>query len=577
MHSPRTNWIFHFLLTLLFPVLALNISPVVYAASFGPDLFEPYFERVNAGVNPESNGMEALLEDKNGVLWIGTQFGLLRFDGYRFRKFAPVPGNPNSLSGAYVRTLWLAPDGKIWVGTIADGVSVLDPRSERFEQIRYDPNQVSSIGVGTINAIAGDANGGIWVASEHALNYRAPGKTGWIQYRHQLADPHSLASDEVDSLLKDRQGHLWIGTSNGLQRLRADGRGFDLIASDLFDADSLAGKSVDAIFEAADGKLWIAIDGGTIAWMDPQTLKLHWPMSSKGTNSLGARTVFGMAQPQNDQIWLATESGIRVLSSQDGQVLKNLHRDVTRPGTLIAEEVLSMLTDRNGHVWIGTGVGGGLQRYTPQNKAISLLQHSDAHPGSISAGYVQSMLELANGNILIAVSGKGIDIFDREKGRIGRYQPSSVTLQPLQQDWVLAMAQMPDGSIWVDDASGVGLQRLKSGSKNWESFGVDQGLPSGVVNVMQVTRDGQLWVGTESGIARMRATQKLFEVMPIPEQLNTAISSLVEGSDRHLWVGSSAGLWSFGLDNNVWQAFLHDAKRPESLTSFCDRDCSRRG
>ncbi|MFZ6862632.1 response regulator [Undibacterium sp. Ji67W] len=567
MSSSWSKAILKKFLSLLFFVGSLGFSVFSYAGGFSAELIDPYFDRVYGGANIDSNGMGAMIEDKDGVLWIGTQFGLLRYDGYRFRRFVPVSGDPNSLAGAYVRNLWLAPDGKIWIGTLADGLSILDPRTERFENQRNDPMQSGSIGSGTINAISIDQNTAAWVATEHALNYRAPGSLMWKQYRHNAADQHSLASDEVDSLLHDRHGNLWIGTASGLQKLRADGHGFDSVASDPYDKQSLAGKSVGAIFEAADGKLWIAVDGGGVAWLDAQTLKLHWPENFKGINFLGARNVFSIAQPQNDQIWMATESGIRILSANDGRVLKSIHRDLARPGTLLAEEVVSLLVDHIGHVWVGTGIGGGLQRYNPQNKAISLIQHSDSKPESLSAGYVQSILELSNGDILVAVAGKGVDIFNREKGRIGNYHPSSFSLQPMQQDWVLAMAQMPDGSLWVDDAGGVGLQRLKPGSKNWKTYGPDQGLPSGVVNVMHVMRDGTLWLGTESGIARWRDKEDLFEVIPVPEQLNTSISSLSEDNNRHLWVGSSAGLWSFLLDKSVWQAYTHDAKRPESLIS----------
>ena len=555
------------LLAIFFSIGIFCVPVPALAAAFSPDLFEPYFQRVNGGANSDSNGMDAMLEDKDGLLWIGTQFGLLRYDGYRFRKFTPITGDAQSLSGAFVRNLWLAPDGKIWVGTLADGISILNPHTERFENLRHDPHQSGSIGEGTINAIADDAKGGMWVASEHALNYRSPGSLVWSQYRHNEVDHHSVASDEISSLLHDKNGQLWIGTANGLQRLRTDGHGFDAIASDPYDTQSLAGKSIDTLFEAEDGKIWITIEGGGLVWLDPQSLKLHWTQGNEGSNPLGARAVFSIAQVQPDQIWLATESGIRIISASDGHVLTSLHRDTARPGTLMAEEVLSLLTDHTGHIWVGTGIGGGLQRVTPQNTSISLLLHSDLKPESLSAGYVQSMLELANGNILLGIAGKGIDIFDREKGRIGNYHPSSFSLQPMQQDWVLAMAQMPDGSLWVDDASGVGLQHLKPGSKKWEAFGVAQGLPGGIVNAMLVSREGELWVGTDSGIARWREAQKSFEKMPIPEQLNTGISSFSEGDGNHLWVGSSAGLWSFLSDKNTWQGYLHDAKRPESLIS----------
>src|SRR5689334_21038717 len=81
----------------------------------------------------------AMVQDAQGLLWIGTQDGLVRYDGYGYKVFRPRAGDTASLGGSYIRALHAARDGRLWVGTFSGGLSVFDPRSERFTQYRHDP------------------------------------------------------------------------------------------------------------------------------------------------------------------------------------------------------------------------------------------------------------------------------------------------------------------------------------------------------------------------------------------------------------------------------------------------------
>jgi ligand-binding sensor domain-containing protein len=112
---------------------------------------EPEFETLRDAGTINNQTITALLQDAHGLIWIGTQSGLIRYDGYRLRKFAHKAGDPFSLAGDFVYCLSLAKDGRIWIGTASDGISVLDPSSERFEHFRHDdkvPNGLSGCRTG---------------------------------------------------------------------------------------------------------------------------------------------------------------------------------------------------------------------------------------------------------------------------------------------------------------------------------------------------------------------------------------------------------------------------------------------
>ena len=117
------------------------------------------FQRIRIPDDVPAHLTTALAEDRDGFLWIGTQGGLVRFDGYEFKTFKPAPDDPGSLGGSYVRAVLATRDGRIWVGSFADGVSVYDPKRESFDRYRHDPSNPTSLSHDRVEALAEDADG----------------------------------------------------------------------------------------------------------------------------------------------------------------------------------------------------------------------------------------------------------------------------------------------------------------------------------------------------------------------------------------------------------------------------------
>src|SRR5262245_32899123 len=155
------------------------------------------FRRVPIPDDVPAHLVTALAEDKDGFLWIGTQGGLVRYDGYEFRLHKPDPGNAASLGGSYVRTLLVASDGRLWMGTFGGGVSVYDPARESFERYRADPASPRGLSHDRVEALAEDRDGRIWIATYEGLDRLDP-RTGAVSHhRHDPSDRGSLADDRV--------------------------------------------------------------------------------------------------------------------------------------------------------------------------------------------------------------------------------------------------------------------------------------------------------------------------------------------------------------------------------------------
>jgi signal transduction histidine kinase/ligand-binding sensor domain-containing protein len=539
-------------------------------AEFG--FAEPHFSNVGDFDSVPGGIITALAQDKRGWLWIGTQRGLVRFDGYRFRLFVHDSSDPASLAGDNITALWAAPDGRLWIGTYSDGLSILDPEREQFSHLRHEPAQPASLANGMVWAFAGDAAGGLWIGTNDGLDYAAPGTGALQHFRHDRANPASLANNRVRSLLLDRDGLLWIGSSAGLQRHRPGTQEFMRIESDPANPDSLAGQEIRSMFQARDGKLWLGTRENGAAWLEtkPETMagqpRLHRILPDpQRTDRLSHGWIHSIAQPKPDQIWLGTYGGgINILAAQDGRVLQRVRHDPGTSGSLALDDISPMLVERSGLLWIGTW-GAGLQQHNTQNQALRMIRQR--RPNGLSYADVSSVLELQDGRILVGSGGNGIDILDRRRGLIGAYRPQTVAGGELADGNIRALAQTPDGTLWVGTRQ-AGVQRLTPGSTRWQSLAIAQGLPDNNVNQFMQTRDATLLVGTNGGVARWDNGQQRFVAL---RQANghamlSAVKTMAEDSGKRLWFGSNDGLWLL-LPGAPGLTVVHSDGQPGSLIS----------
>ena len=542
---------------------------------------QPQFDRIGDETSIPSGAITAFAQDARGMIWIGTQLGLVVYDGYHFRPFTHSANDPTSLAGNFVSALWAAKDGRIWVGSVSDGLSVFDPATERFERRKHDPKQPSSLSAGRISALIGDKQGGIWIATSNGLDYLPPGNQNsksphFTHYRHDPANLNSLLNNQVNSLLVDRQGRLWVGSASGLQRLSQDRKGFERIAGSnppnaaLFEPLTPGDSGpemidIQTLFEAQDGKLWLGTSKRGAAWLAANTVtsptldapELHWLALSKitppqttppqaGSASANANIetlshpwVTCFAQVRSDQIWLGTNGGgINIVAAADGQILQHLRHDPALVGSLALDAVRALFLDHAKLLWVGNW-SAGLQRYNSNNTMLRLLRHGQKLPTGLSHPDVRSVLELDDGRILFGSSGNGIDIFDRERGLVGGYRVGQ--LGGLPDATVRAMIKTQDGALWAGTQAGA--VRLLPGSTAWQAV---PGLPGQQVRRFLQSRNGDLWVATDRGVARWNGVNPpQFEAVPDENGKPMQSLSLTLAEDRQgrIWIGSENGLW----------------------------------
>jgi Predicted periplasmic ligand-binding sensor domain len=155
-----------------------------------------------------------IAQDRRGFLWIGTETGLNRYDGYNFKVYLEDRENPRAISNNYVWCLLEAQDGTLWVGT-DNGLSRYVPETDDFVNYRPDPGNADSLSNNRIFALAQDHSGFIWIATDEGLNRLDPATGIFTRYLAGPGGKSGLSHNSIHALLVDRSGVLWIGTDGG--------------------------------------------------------------------------------------------------------------------------------------------------------------------------------------------------------------------------------------------------------------------------------------------------------------------------------------------------------------------------
>jgi len=515
--------------------------------------FTARFELVSDLENVPDGVVTALVQDDAGFLWIGSTRGLIRFDGYSFRRYVHRAGDPTSISGNLIRSLLLSKDGRLWVGTDADGVSVFDPHSETFATFRHVSTKPNSLAAGAVITMTEASDGAIWIGLRGGgLAKLDPGIAKITSYRVGEVGGLAPRDDFIHSLHIDPLGDLWIGTRAGLRRLRARSTQIELVLSASVDASGLDTDTVYSLLEASDGLLWVGTQMGQLMLVDRRTLAVERPQIQQGTAPGTLDSVSTMVQLRNGEVWLGRSSGIEVREAGSGRLLRQIRHHPGRPTGLAGNEVRALLQDRSGLLWVG-GFGGGVQWHDPNNQWAKVLRGAEGHNGVFEQPDVSSLLERRNGELWLGTRGRGVAILDANLKLVGGLSPETQSGEGLSVGWITALAEDITDHIWLGSRDG--LRRYDPVSGEFQRFGVNEGLDNLSVRRLFIDSRNALWIGTGDGLFVLRSGQTLIERLSLADArpLLGEFNAIAEGKDGSMWLGASTGLFRAAANASTLQ------------------------
>jgi ligand-binding sensor domain-containing protein len=429
-------------------------------------LDEPTFTTVGDTRSINDGVVTALSQDERGLIWIGTTVGLVRYDGYQLRPVA-VGGKPNTGAApapggsSFVRAVLSAPGGVLWVGLDGEGLARLDTARQVWTRHGPDPKKAGALTNGTVRALAMGQDGALWVGTTGGGLHRLAQKAATFE-NHTRASG-ALPDDRVQSLLVDSRGDLWVGTWNGLVRLRRGAQKFELVWSEPSRAGSLAGRIVAMLGEAPDGRIWAGTRQGELVLIDPASgegVLAEQAADLPGARLSGAtRSYTAMAVAGPDEIWVSGANGVELRDSRDGRLVMRLARDARKPWGLAANNVVALLRERSGSLWLGS-YGGGLQRHSPGSGMWGRRGDVD-EDNSLFNGDVRSLHQLRNGEVWAGMGERGVAVLDPQLRHIGQILtnapgPGRPPGKAVFKGGVVgAITQSTDGSVWVGTDGGV--------------------------------------------------------------------------------------------------------------------------
>jgi diguanylate cyclase (GGDEF)-like protein len=495
----------------------------------------------------------ALVQGHDGFIWIGTQGGLARWDGYRFKAYKADPSVSGSLPDNWVQTLYVDSAGRLWVGTTSGRLARYDSLHDRFDTVSL------GLKAGQIHvaAIVDDGHGGLWIGTDDGLRH-LDAKARLVGVVHGGAQ--GLPDGRTQTVLRDRSGTLWVGTATGLAGWAAGASGFVQI--------SLGGsmRGVSALFQGEDGRLWIGTVRNGLFVIDRQNAT---PRPIGEDAHLPPSAVSSIREVGPHEIWAGLRSsGVVSVNTSTGSATLIQH-DRTVPTSLAHNDIWALLRDDAGSMWAG-GTGG--LSYHPRNSGlITTVFGAQQRPGGLNASDVVSILATRDGHVWLGYIDGGVDVIDPSRGLIAALRPSRASPdRSLPRETVFSMVEGRGGKVYIGTRRGLYVSDLSARVVRLLTLrGRD---PHNPVNALLYDA-GVLWVGGEydgvwaivpSGGART-ADRVVFAPSAKGKLTNPNTNILLRGAGRDVWVGTRNGLNRIDLDTHRIETIAADQTDPYAL------------
>jgi len=541
------------------------------------------FEHLSVKQGLSQADVNCILQDSRGMMWFGTQDGLNRYDGYGFRVYKQDPGKPGSLNDSWIVSIAETPDGTLWAGTRGNPgiLNRFDRLTETFTQVPTDSAPLKGARISAVRPSYQDAFGNVWSGTiGGGLARRAPGTGGVTTYRHDPADPGSIADDRVYAVAGDHLGEIWIGTHEGLDRFDRKTGTFVHYRHDEKDPASLSDSWVWPIFEDRTGTLWVGTVRGGLNRYDRGTGGfVRFRHEETDPRSISNDRLYSIYQDASGVIWVGTaEHGVDRFQPDLSAFTRYAHTP-SNPASLINDDVVAACVTRSGVPWIGTR--GGLERLNRSAGTFTHYTHDPSNPGSIADNTVECILEDRSGSLWLGTFAGGLDRFDPRTGRCTHFRHDPAKSTSLSDNRIYALAEDRDGALWVGTYGG-GLNRLDRASGTFTCFAHHDSIPGSLgapgVFALCEDHDGVLWVGTfGGGLDRLNRESGTFTHFrhddADPGSLsNDVVACIHEDLAGTLWIGTAGGLNRFdpatgkfrrytqkdGLPNDVIFGILND-------------------
>jgi PAS domain S-box-containing protein len=511
----------------------------------------------------EQSSVLCILQDKKGFMWLGTEQGLNRFDGYNFLVYKFQHDDPNSLSNGYVRSIHEDPAGILWIGTDGGGLNRFDPKTRQFTHFLIDPESIDSLS-NISNVIFEDHLGELWIGTAGGgLNKFDKEKEIFIHCPVNCTTPDRLSHNHINAIYEDNLGTLWIGTDGGLNQLDP---GMNQIKP-----AALTDKKVLAIYQDNTGELWIGTDNGFYKYAYESGQFIHFQIPCDDKNAASANVIRSFYQDHLGTFWIGTDYGLHIFDRQENKYY-SYYVDLNDPHSLAGNAIRDIYQDRSGALWVGT-YGAGFNKLNRTEPSFNHYYSNPKNPDSFISQDVFAIYEDPVGVLWIGTYGEGLVGFNRQTDEFINYRNRPDDPNSLSDNRIWSIYGDQQGMLWIGTAED-GLNQLhpKTGkciryqhqSQNPNSLG------NNTVSSIIVDPGEIVWIGTDGGLDRFDPKRNIFvHYKTKPKNPNTLVHNNVyilhEDRSGMLWLGTKGGLSIFDPKSETFTSYPINRLDPNSL------------
>ena len=542
--------------------------------------------------------VHCIIEDQYGFLWIGTDDGLNRYDGYEFIVYKNNIWDTTSLSSPVINLLAEDQEGNIWVGT-PNGLNLYNRHSDSFVRFTHDPeNEYSISNNDDIKALLIDQNNKnyLWFGTKGGgLNLLDIKMQKFYNFKYDSMNTNSISGDKVQALYQDSFGDFWIGTDHaGLNRIRlntipktADGKydasRFSSIVFEHYlnsgkDHKSLHSSSIASIYEDIKNNIWILSRVGILIYDRGEDKLVPSSYSESFSDEFNKEHIHEMLEDRNGVYWFGAHSTLFQLNPNSNKLKKYI---LNKEG-IRADGNQGLWEDNAGNIWAATW--DGIVKVYKDDSLFEHFYHNDDDPTLPAALYTYSILADRSGKVWIGTVA-GLRVMELDENGNVSFKNYFEHLKIKQGD-VWSLVEDHNGSIWaVVDYSLVRINprtdaivEYKNGSENLNSLNFQNKSNNiGGVNLLLDDEDN-LWISAWGGGISKVGLKDLYETKNLrdvkfknyfndPDDPGSSVNHFYLDRSGNLWICTrTGGVIRFNPRTEKVKSYTQDINNPNSLS-----------
>lgn len=506
-------------------------------------------------------------QDKEGFIWMGSDDGLNRYDGYQFKVYRSIPGDSNSLSGNIVTCFLQADDGNIWLGT-KEGLNKLNPLNDHISRYKAIKEDATTLSHNIIHTIVKDHKGFLWIGTAKGIDKFDPNTGKVIQHISELG--------AAQQLYMDKQRNLWIKTPLAIYRMSLEKGELEKLLELSIPKGNVVNSNFD-IYQDDEGDVLIGTNQGLYQYSYQRSEFVQFKNEENDRHSLSNDVITSIMQDEQGSIWIGTYDGLNEFDKKAKKFYR-YKQQFKEPESLSSNRIRSIFQDQSGAIWIGT-FGSGVNKFNPYSKNFQHYKTPDRNIKNPFDKNVWAVLEDVRGNVWWGTN-HGLYVTDKENRKIKFIGVEEDKDKGLTQEFVTALYQDSKGNLWVGTYYGVAVlrshyvDRIFQDGINLKFEHLDDN--EGVTSFLENTDENKMWIGVfnygllEVDMTAIGVQEKDILKNGLPESELERIGRItvydILKKGNTLWLGTSKGLLKYDLADNSIEQFKYEPDTPNTIS-----------